>query len=139
VLTALYPATWGLLQIGTGALSDRVGRVPLIVVGMLIQAVALAVIAVSNGFLAWAVGAVALGLGTALVYPTLIARVSDLAAPTWRATAIGVYRLWRDLGFAAGAVVAGLIADAAGAPAAVAVVAALTAGSGLLVAAVGRR
>jgi MFS family permease len=139
VLTALYPATWGLLQIGTGALSDRVGRVPLIVVGMLIQALALAVIAVSDGFLAWAVGAVALGLGTALVYPTLIARVSDLAAPTWRATAIGVYRLWRDLGFAAGAVVAGLIADAAGAPAAVAVVAALTAGSGLLVAAVGRR
>jgi MFS family permease len=139
VLTALYPATWGLLQIGTGALSDRVGRVPLIVVGMLIQALALAVIAVSDGFLAWAVGAVALGLGTALVYPTLIARVSDLAAPAWRATAIGVYRLWRDLGFAAGAVVAGLIADAAGAPAAVAVVAALTAGSGLLVAAVGRR
>jgi len=139
VLTAVYPATWGLLQIGTGALSDRVGRVPLIVVGMLIQGLALAVIAVSDGFWPWAVGAATLGLGTALVYPTLIARVSDLAAPAWRASAIGVYRLWRDLGFAAGAVVAGLVADAAGAPAAVAVVAVLTVGSGLLMAAVGRR
>mgnify|MGYP000114837999 CR=1 FL=1 len=139
VLTALYPATWGLLQIGTGALSDRVGRIPLIVVGMLVQGAALAVIAMGDGFAAWAVGAATLGLGTALVYPTLIARVSDLAAPAWRASAIGVYRLWRDLGFAAGAVVAGLIADAAGAPTAVAAVAALTAASGLLVAAVGRR
>jgi len=116
-----------------------VGRVPLIVVGMLIQGLALAVIAVSDGFWPWAVGAATLGLGTALVYPTLIARVSDLAAPAWRASAIGVYRLWRDLGFAAGAVVAGLVADAAGAPAAVAVVAVLTVGSGLLMAAVGRR
>lgn len=139
VLTALYPATWGLLQIGTGALSDRVGRIPLIVVGMLVQGAALAMIAVGDGFAAWAVSAATLGLGTALVYPTLIARVSDLAAPAWRASAIGVYRLWRDLGFAAGAVVAGLIADAAGAPTAVAAVAALTAASGLLVAAVGRR
>jgi MFS family permease len=139
VLTALYPATWGLLQIGTAALSDRVGRIPLIVVGMLVQGAALAMIAVGDGFAAWAVGAATLGLGTALVYPTLIARVSDLAAPAWRASAIGVYRLWRDLGFAAGAVVAGLIADAAGAPTAVAAVAALTAASGLLVAAVGRR
>ncbi|MFP5342838.1 MAG: MFS transporter [Candidatus Limnocylindria bacterium] len=139
VLTALYPATWGLLQVGTGALSDRTGRVPLIVLGMLVQGAALAIIAAGDGFAAWAVGAATLGLGTALVYPTLIARVSDLAAPVWRASAIGVYRLWRDLGFAAGAIVAGSIADAAGAPAAVAVVAALTAGSGLLVALVGRR
>ncbi len=138
VLAALYPLTWGVLQVGTGALSDRVGRVPLIVAGMLIQGGALALIAVGDGFWPWAVGAATLGLGTALVYPTLMARVADLAAPVWRASAIGVYRLWRDLGFAVGAVVAGLIADAAGAPASVAIVAVLTVASGLVVAAVGR-
>ncbi len=139
LLTAIYPATWGLLQIGTGALSDRLGRTPLIVMGMLVQGIALAVIAVGDGLSTWAAGAALLGLGTALVYPTLIARVSDLAAPAWRASAIGVYRLWRDLGFAAGAVVAGLIADAAGIPVAVGVVAGLTAGSGLLFAVLSRR
>ncbi len=139
LLTAIYPATWGLLQIATGALSDRTGRTPLIVAGMLVQGIALAAIAAGDGFPAWAAGAALLGLGTALVYPTLIARVSDLAAPAWRASAIGVYRLWRDLGFAAGAVVAGLIADAAGIPVAVGVVAGLTAGSGLLFAVLSRR
>ena len=139
LLTAIYPATWGLLQIGTGALSDRVGRPPLIVAGMLVQGAALATIAAGDGFATWAVGAALLGLGTALVYPTLIARVSDLAAPSWRASAIGVYRLWRDLGFAAGAIVAGSIADAAGVPVAVGVIAGLTATSGILFAALSRR
>jgi MFS family permease len=134
VLAAIYPAVWGTLQIGTGAWSDRIGRRPLIVAGMLVQAVAIAVIAVGPGFAIWAVGSIGLGIGTALVYPTLIAAVADVAAPAWRASAIGVYRLWRDLGFAAGALVAGIAADAAGMPAAIWLVALLTAASGLVVA-----
>ncbi len=134
VLAALYPAVWGVLQIGTGAWSDRVGRKPLIVAGMGLQAAAIGAIAVGDGFGAWVVGAVGLGMGTALVYPTLIAVVADVAAPGWRASAIGVYRLWRDLGFAIGAIVAGVVADAAGMPAAIWLVALLTAGSALVVA-----
>src|SRR5690606_29277243 len=95
-LAALYPAVWGLAQIGTGALSDRTGRRPLIVTGMLLQAAGLAMFALVTGFAAWALAAVALGLGTAAVYPTLIAQVSDLVTPRDRASGVGVYRLWRD-------------------------------------------
>ncbi len=134
VLGALYPAVWGLGQLVTGVLSDRVGRKPLIVVGMLLQAAALAMVAIGSSFAVWAVAAVLLGGGTAMVYPTLLAAVGDVAHPAWRARSVGVYRLWRDGGFAVGALLAGLLADAFGIPAAIWVVAALTAASGLLVA-----
>ena len=135
VLAAAYPLVWGVLQIATGAWSDRVGRRPLIVAGMLVQAGAIAAIAAGDGFLTWLVAAAALGVGTALVYPTLIAVIADVAAPSWRASAIGVYRLWRDLGFAVGAIVSGLVADAAGIPAAIFLVAGVTALSGVVAAA----
>jgi MFS family permease len=132
-LAAVYPAVWGLGQLFTGALSDRIGRKGLIVGGMVIQAVALALIASTTGFASWAAGAVLLGAGTAMVYPTLLAVISDVAHPTWRASAVGVYRLWRDSGFAVGALLAGLVADRLGMPAAIWVVAAVTGASGLLV------
>ncbi len=135
ILAAAYPAAWGILQVGTGALSDRVGRRPPIVVGMFVQAAAIGAIAAGDGFTTWFVAAISLGVGTALVYPTLIAVVADVAAPSWRASAIGVYRLWRDLGFAIGAIVSGVIADTAGIPAAIWLVAVLTAASGLIAAA----
>jgi MFS family permease len=135
VLAAAYPGVWAVAQVGTGAWSDRVGRKPLIVAGMLLQAAAIGVIAVADTFAVWLAAAVALGIGTALVYPTLLAAVADHASPAWRASAVGVYRLWRDLGFAAGAIVAGLVADAASAPVAIWLVAALTLASGLVVAA----
>lgn len=134
VLAALYPAVWGLGQLVTGGLSDRVGRKWLIVGGMLTQAVAIAVVAVTTGFGAWAAGAVLLGAGTAMVYPTLLAAIGDVAHPAWRARAVGVYRLWRDAGFAVGALLAGVVADALGLGAAILVVAAVTAASGLIVA-----
>jgi len=134
LLAALYPAVWGLGQLVTGPLSDRLGRKPLITAGMLVQAVALAGTALAGGFLPWAAGAILLGAGTAMVYPTLLAAVGDVAHPTWRASAVGVYRLWRDAGFAVGALLAGLIADLAGLEAAVWAIAALTAASGLIVA-----
>jgi MFS family permease len=134
LLAALYPAVWGLGQLLTGPLSDRLGRKPLITGGMLVQAVALAGTAAAGSFLPWAACAVLLGAGTAMVYPTLLAAIGDVAHPSWRATAVGVYRLWRDAGFAAGALLAGLVADLAGLEAAVWVVAVLTAASGLLVA-----
>jgi MFS family permease len=134
ILAAAYPATWGLLQIATGALSDRVGRKPLIVIGMLIQAVAIASIAASTGFVPWLIAAVALGLGTAMVYPTLIAVVADLALPRQRGAIVGIYRFWRDLGFAAGAILVGVLADRFGAAPAILVVASLTAVSGAIVA-----
>jgi MFS family permease len=134
LLAALYPAVWGLGQLLTGPLSDRLGRKPLITAGMLVQAVALAGAALAGSFLPWAASAVLLGVGTAMVYPTLLAAVSDVAHPSWRASAVGVYRLWRDAGFAVGALLAGLIADLAGLEAAVWVIAALTATSGLVVA-----
>jgi MFS family permease len=134
LLAAAYPAVWAIAQVGTGAWSDRVGRKPLIVAGMLLQAAAIASIAVGSSLPAWLLAATVLGLGTALVYPTLLAAVADVAEPAWRGAAVGVYRLWRDLGFAAGAIVAGLVADAAGMTAAIWAVAALTAGSGLVVA-----
>ena len=134
VLAALYPAIWGLGQLYTGGLSDRVGRKPLIVGGMLAQAVALVWIAAASSFTAWAIGAILLGAGTAMVYPTLLAAIGDVAHPRWRARSIGVYRLWRDGGFAVGALLAGLLADLISIPAAIYAVAALTAASGLFAA-----
>jgi MFS family permease len=133
VLAATYPAFWAVAQIATGALSDRIGRKRLIAGGMLLQGAAIALIGGTTGMAPWFVAAAALGLGTAMVYPTLLAAIADVAAPSWRASAIGVYRLWRDLGFAAGAVVAGLVADRFGMPAAIELVAALTAASGVVV------
>jgi MFS family permease len=134
VLAALYPAVWGLGQLFTGALSDRVGRKWLIASGMWLQAIALAVIATVGAFGWWAVAAVLLGAGTAMVYPTLLASIGDVAHPSWRARSVGIYRLWRDGGFAVGALLAGIVADALGIRAAVWTVAALTAASGLVVA-----
>jgi MFS family permease len=134
LLAALYPAVWGLGQLLTGPLSDRLGRKPLITGGMLLQAVALAGTALAGSFLPWAACAILLGVGTAMVYPTLLAAIGDVAHPSWRASAVGVYRLWRDAGFAVGALLAGLVADLAGLDAAVWVIAALTAASGLVVA-----
>ena len=133
VLAAVYPAVWGLGQLYTGGLSDRVGRKPLIVGGMLIQAAAIAAIAASSGFGAWALGAALLGAGTAMVYPTLLAAIGDVAHPSWRARSVGVYRLWRDAGFAVGALLAGVLADAVSITAAIYAVSALTALSGIVV------
>jgi MFS family permease len=133
LLAGTYPAVWCLGQLLTGGLSDRIGRKGLIVAGMLLQAAALAVIAMSTGLAPWLIGAVLLGAGTAMVYPTLLAVIGDVAHPVWRASAVGVYRLWRDLGFAIGAVLVGVIADRFGIPAAIWVVAALTAVSGIVV------
>jgi MFS family permease len=136
VVAAVYPAVWGAGQLLTGWLSDHVGRKPLIVAGMLTQAGALALLVAGDGTFAPALGAaVLLGIGTALVYPTLIAAVSDAVQPVERAQVVGVYRFWRDFGFVIGALLAGLVADAFGAGAAIVVVAALTAGSGAWVAA----
>jgi MFS family permease len=134
VVAALYPAVWGLTQVGTGWLSDHTGRKPLIVAGMLLQGAALVLLAAGSGELTPSLGAaVGLGLGTALVYPTLIAAVSDAVAPLRRAHAVGIYRFWRDMGLVGGALVAGLTADAAGAEAAIVVVALITAVSGVAV------
>ncbi|MGQ0843461.1 MAG: MFS transporter [Sporichthyaceae bacterium] len=134
ILAATYPAVWGCGQLLTGALSDRWGRKWLIATGMWVQAGALALVAVGDSFAAWALAAVLLGAGTAMVYPTLLAVVGDVAHPAWRARAVGSYRLWRDGGFAVGALLGGLIADAYGVRAAVWVVAAITAASGIIVA-----
>jgi MFS family permease len=131
-LAALYPAVWSVAQVGTGALSDRTGRRPLIVSGMLLQAMGLGLFALTTGFLWWALAAVVLGIGTAAVYPTLIAQVSDLVAPRDRASGVGVYRLWRDLGYVAGGLLAGVLADLLGYRVAIGVVALLTAGSGVI-------
>jgi len=134
VLVALYPAVWGLGQLVTGALSDHWGRKHLITAGMVVQAAALALVATSQTFTPWAIAAVALGAGTAMVYPTLLASIGDVAHPNWRARAVGVYRLWRDLGFAVGALLTGLLADAFGVRQAIWAVAVLTAASGIVVA-----
>ena len=135
IVAGVYPALWGAGQLATGWLSDHTGRKPLIVLGMLVQAAGLALLVAGGGAFAPALGAAALlGVGTALVYPTLIAAVSDAVQPRNRASFVGVYRFWRDAGFALGALLAGFVADAAGAGAAIATVAALTAASGLLVA-----
>jgi MFS family permease len=136
IVAAVYPGVWGAGQLATGWLSDHTGRKPLIVLGMLVQAAGLTVLVLGGGaFGPSVVAAALLGVGTALVYPTLIAAVSDTVRPRDRAPAVGVYRFWRDIGFALGALLAGVVADAAGASAAIAVVAALTAASGLFVAA----
>ncbi|MFP8963556.1 MFS transporter [Streptomyces nanhaiensis] len=136
LIKGLYPILWGLGQIPTGHLADRIGRKPLIVSGMLVQAAGfvLALALLDRPLLAGVLSATALGIGTAMVYPALIASVSDHAHPAWRANALGVYRFWRDIGYAAGALVAGVLADALGLDATVAVAAALTAASGLLAA-----
>jgi len=134
ILVALYPAVWGLGQLATGALSDRWGRKHFITAGMFLQAAALALVATSDTFASWAIASVALGAGTAMVYPTLLAAIGDVAHPSWRARAVGVYRLWRDLGFAVGALLTGVLADAFGIREAIWAVAALTAASGLLAA-----
>jgi MFS family permease len=142
VLASTYPAVWGLSQLATGALSDRWGRKWMIAVGMWVQAVGIWLIAaapklVSEGdrnFWLWIVGTVLLGLGTALVYPTLLAAIGDVVHPNWRASAVGVYRLWRDLGYAVGALVSGVIADLFGLMWAIGTVGALTFISGLVVA-----
>jgi MFS family permease len=136
LVAGIYPAVWGIAQIGTGAWSDRIGRKLPIVGGMLTQAAALCVLASGGGDVAAAlVAAVLLGLGTALVYPTLIAAISDEVSPVARASVVGVYRFWRDSGYVAGALLAGFAADALSFEAAIAIVAALTALSGLWVAA----
>ncbi|MEU5095608.1 MFS transporter [Streptomyces sp. NPDC020996] len=134
VLAALYPAVWGFGQLLTGWWSDRIGRKHLITAGMLVQAAALALVAAGTAFPVWAAAQVLLGAGTALVYPTLLAAIGDVAHPAWRARSVGVYRLWRDGGFAVGALLAGAVADAYGLAAATWAVAALTAASGLVVA-----
>jgi MFS family permease len=134
ILAGLYPAVWGVSQLVTGGLSDRVGRKWLIAGGMWLQAAAIAMIALWWSYVGFAAGAVLLGLGTAMVYPTLLAAIGDSAHPSWRASAVGVYRLWRDMGYALGALIAGLTADAFGLSAAALLVAGLTLASGIMVA-----
>jgi MFS family permease len=132
LVAGIYPAVWGIGQIGTGHLSDVVGRKPLIVAGMFTQALALAILGTSNGNIAVSSGsAVLLGIGTALVYPTLIAAISDNVSPFDRAPVVGTYRFWRDMGYVAGAVLAGVSADALGYPQAIGLVAVVTALSGV--------
>ncbi len=133
ILSFTYPAVWGLLQLWTGALSDRWGRKRLIAGGMLVQSGALAAIALVRGFWPWVGTAALLGAGTAMVYPTLLAAVGDVAHPRWRASAVGVYRLWRDSGYAVGALLAGALADLFGMAWSIGAVALLTFASGLLV------
>ncbi len=134
LLAAIYPAAWGVAQLGTGALSDKIGRKWLIASGMWVQAIGIAAVILASGFAGFVLGSVLLGLGTAMVYPTLLAAIGDVAHPSWRASSVGVYRLWRDLGYAVGALVAGLTADALGLRGAMWLVAALTFASGLVAA-----
>ena len=133
VLFALYPGVWGAGQLVTGALSDRIGRKHLITAGMTLQAAALALIAASHGFTGWAAGTVLLGAGTAMVYPTLLAVIGDVAHPAWRGRAVGIYRVWRDSGYAVGAILGGVVADLMGLHAAVWGAAAVSAASALAV------
>ena len=132
-LAAIYPAVWGIGQLFTGAMSDRIGRKGMIVAGMWTQAAGIAVITVSTGFSGFSTGAILLGLGTAMVYPTLLAALGDVAHPTWRASAVGVYRLWRDLGYAVGAIIAGVVADQYGLSVAMVLIAVMTFASGAIV------
>jgi MFS family permease len=134
LLAAIYPSVWGVGQLLSGALSDRIGRKWLIACGMWIQALSIAFVVLADDFSAYAVSAAMLGVGTAMVYPTLLAAVGDVAHPSWRASAVGVYRLWRDLGYAAGAVLAGVTADLLGVDASISMVAAITLISGAVVA-----
>ena len=130
-LIAIAPAVWGIGQLATGALSDRIGRKWLIAVGQINQAAGLLIIALGEAIEYWVAGSVLFGAGTAMAYPTLIAAVSDIAHPTWRGAAVGVHRLWRDIGFAVGAILAGVLADLYTISTAIIVVAAITAASGL--------
>lgn len=134
ILASLYPATWGILQIFTGAVSDRVDRKGLIVLGMWVQALGIMIVTNAAGFRGFASGSVLLGIGTAMVYPTFLAAIGDVTHPSWRASAIGVYRLWRDLGYAIGAILSGFIADAFGMTIAMETVAGMTFVSGVIVA-----
>jgi MFS family permease len=134
ILVAVYPAVWGTGQILTGALSDRWGRKHLITAGMITQAAALALIAAADDFGWWMAASALLGAGTAMVYPTLLAAIGDVAHPLWRARAVGIYRFWRDSGYAVGAVVGGIVADLWGLRAAIWAAAAITAASGVVVA-----
>lgn len=133
-LVAIYPAVWGIGQLVTGPLSDRWGRKWLIVIGMVAQGIALLAMTQTRGIIGWGGALIALGVGTALVYPTLLAAVGDIARPSWRGAAVGVYRLWRDLGYVVGAVLAGIVADVFGLAAAIETIGILTILSGLLVA-----
>lgn len=133
VLTAIYPAVWGVCQLYTGYLSDRIGRKNLIISGMWLQAIGILITSISDGFEWFFMSAVILGIGTAMVYPTLLAVIGDVAQPAWRASAVGVYRFWRDLGYAIGALVAGITADLLGVTEALLVVAGITFISGLIV------
>jgi len=133
-LAAIYPATWGIVQLATGAISDYIGRKWLIAAGMWVQAVGIAIVVTSTSFAGFATGAALLGIGTAMVYPTLLAAIGDVAHPVWRASSVGVYRLWRDLGYAVGALLAGIVADLIGLSGAMWVVAGITAASGVLTA-----
>lgn len=134
ILSAVYPATWGLCQLVTGALSDRVGRKWMIAGGMWVQAVAIALFLAPVDFVLWLIAALLLGLGTAMVYPTLLAAIGDVVDPLVRASSVGVYRLWRDSGYAFGALLSGIVAHALGQNAAISMVAALTLASGAVVA-----
>ena len=134
LLSFAYPAAWGIAQLWTGALSDRWGRKWLIASGMAVQGAALLGLAATRGLRPWLAAAIVLGIGTAMVYPTLLAAIGDVAHPAWRGSAVGVYRFWRDLGYAAGALLAGALADAFGLAPAIAVVGALTIATGVLVA-----
>jgi MFS family permease len=134
LLAAAYPFVWGGLQLGTGWVSDLVGRKPLIVGGMLLQGLAIAHIGLGSGFAVWLAGVCLLGLGTAMVYPTLLAAIGDAVHPEERSTALGVYRFWRDAGAMAGALAAGIIADLFGFVTAIQTVAVLTVLSGLIAA-----
>ena len=134
MLAAIYPAVWGLSQVFTGAISDRIGRKQLIVWGMWIQAIGIALTAVASRFLGFSLAAVLLGLGTAMVYPTLLAAIGDVAHPNWRGSAVGVYRFWRDSGYAVGAVLAGVTADLLGLTVPLWLIAGLTFSSGAIAA-----
>jgi MFS family permease len=132
LLAGIYPGVWGITQLATGALSDHVGRKGMIVGGMVLQGVAIGLLLLVQGFAWWAGVMGLLGVGTALVYPTLLAAISDVAHPQWRASAVGVYRLWRDGGYAIGALLAGALADLFGVSWAIGVIAGMTALSGML-------
>lgn len=138
LIAAVYPGVWGISQLVTGALSDHWGRKWMIAVGMWVQAIAIALLVIGSSFWIWFAGSILLGTGTALVYPTLLAAISDVAHPDWRASAVGVYRLWRDVGYAIGALAACLLADAFGGSTAIGAIGALTFLSGVLVAALMR-
>jgi len=134
VVKAVYPAVWGMLQIATGLLSDHLGRKGLIAWGMIVQAGGIWLTVLVPDYGAWLIGAVLQGVGTAMVYPTLLAAITDHAHPSWRASSLGVYRFWRDLGYAVGALVSGVVADVLGFEAAIHLVAAVTLASGVVVA-----